>query len=117
MDERRLLASLPACSVWGSETFGRWSVPMRYPDGVVKRSVVPSELSSFYDDWRMSPGLAPSGLLFLTGMTGHRPDGSFADDTAEQIRDAFAKIDLVLAEAGLGRSAIGEIRAVASTRR
>lgn len=57
----------------------------------------------------MSPGLAAAGLLFLTGMTGHRSDGTFADDPAEQIDDAFAKVDSILSEAGLDRSAIVEM--------
>jgi enamine deaminase RidA (YjgF/YER057c/UK114 family) len=76
---------------------------------VKNRSIIPSELISYYVDWRMSPGLVCNGLLFMTGMTGHRPDGTFADDPAEQIRAAFAKIDSVLAEAALDRSSIVEM--------
>jgi len=57
----------------------------------------------------MSPGLVSNGLLFLTGMTGSRPDGSCAADPEEQMNDAFAKIDLVLAEAGLDCSALVEM--------
>lgn len=50
----------------------------------------------------MSPGVITGGLLFMTGMTGHRPDGTFAEDPEEQIRDAFAKIGTVLEAAALG---------------
>jgi len=57
----------------------------------------------------MSPGITCNGLLFMTGMTGHRPDGTFAHDPAEQISDAFAKIDSVLAAADLDRSALVEM--------
>lgn len=64
-------------------------------------SVVPPELETYYEDWHMSPGRFAGGLLFMTGMTGHRPDGTFADDPEEQIRDAFIKIDRVLEKTGL----------------
>lgn len=57
----------------------------------------------------MSPGLISNGLLFLTGMTGHRSDNTFAEDPEEQIRDAFAKVGTVLAEAGLGWESLVEM--------
>lgn len=65
------------------------------------RSIVPLDLQAYYQDWHMSPGLIGGGLLFMTGMTGHRSDGTFAEDPEEQIRDAFAKITRVLEEAEL----------------
>jgi enamine deaminase RidA (YjgF/YER057c/UK114 family) len=64
-------------------------------------SVVPTDLEPYYEGWHMSPGRIAGGLLFMTGMTGHRPDGTFAENPEEQIRDAFTKIDRVLDEAGL----------------
>ncbi len=73
------------------------------------RRVVPSQLQSYYDEWRMSPGLISNGLLFMTGMTGHRRDGTVAKDPVEQISDVFRKIDLVLSEAGLDRSSLVEM--------
>lgn len=54
----------------------------------------------------MSPGVASNGLLFITGMTGHKPDGSFATAPEEQMRDAFNNVEAVLAEAGLDRSSL-----------
>lgn len=66
-----------------------------------QRNVVPPELQSYYEDWHMSPGVIAGGLLFMTGMTGHRSDGTFAEDPEEEIRDAFTKIDNVLEKARL----------------
>lgn len=65
------------------------------------RSVVPSNLQNYYEDWHMSPGVIVGGLLFMTGMTGHRSDGTFAENPEEEIRDAFTKVDRVLGEARL----------------
>lgn len=73
------------------------------------QAVTPDNLRRLRDDWHMSPGLVSNGLLFLTGMTGSRADGSCAADPAEQIRDAFAKVLAVLAEAGLDHSHIVEL--------
>jgi len=73
------------------------------------KAVTPDNLSRLRDDWRMSPGIASNGLLFLTGMTGSRADGSCAANPEEQIRDAFAKVLDVLVEAGLDHSHIVEM--------
>lgn len=50
---------------------------------------------------RMSPGVLSQGHLFLTGMTGADADGRMPADAEAQFRNAFDKIALVLAEAGL----------------
>ena len=73
------------------------------------RSIIPPELQGYNDDWRMSPGVSSNGLLFLTGMTGHRPDGTFSADAEEQFSAAFGKIEAVLSEAGLDRSTLIEM--------
>lgn len=74
-----------------------------------RRSVVPPQLRSYRDDWHMSPGVVINGLVFLTGMTGRRDDGSIAEDPEQQIRDAFAKVQLVLEEVGSDLSAVVEM--------
>ena len=66
------------------------------------------ELADYRDEWHMSPGVESNGLLFLTGMTGHRPDGA-SSDPETQIRDAFAKVDAVLRSAGLDSSHVIEM--------
>ncbi|WP_208999946.1 RidA family protein [Stappia sediminis] len=76
---------------------------------MTKRAHVPKDLQSYYDDWRMSPGLEADGFLFLTGFTGAGTDGTMPEDTEMQIRQAFAKVGLVLREAGLSFDSIVEM--------
>lgn len=71
-----------------------------------KTAIVPDELKSFYDDWKMSPGLACGDFLFLTGFTGADADGTLSSDPERQMHNAFRKIGLVLTEAGLGYGAL-----------
>lgn len=49
----------------------------------------------------MSPAILSRGHVFVTGMTGSGPDGTFDPKPEGQIRDAFAKIEEVLEAAGL----------------
>ncbi|MEM9048846.1 MAG: RidA family protein [Pseudomonadota bacterium] len=56
-----------------------------------------------------SPGIRAHGIVFVTGMTGSRDDGTMPDSLDEQVRNAFAKIAAVLGEAGLGLSDIVEM--------
>ena len=64
-------------------------------------SVVPAALDSYVREWRMSPGLEHDGFVFMTGFTGAGPDGALSNEPREQIEHAFAKVSLVLEEAGL----------------
>lgn len=69
---------------------------------VMKRSaIVPKELKSYYDDWKMSPGHLSNDHVFLTGFTGVNADGSLSRDPETQMRSAFDKVGLVLREAGM----------------
>ena len=74
-----------------------------------RRAIVPKELTSFYDDWKMSPGLLCENTLFLTGFTGANADGVLSDDPETQMRNAFEKIGYVLRDAGLGFDALVEM--------
>ena len=73
------------------------------------RAIIPGELKRYYDDWRMSPGVAHRGAVYLTGMTATAADGTVPADAGSQIREAFRKVGLVLEEAGLGFSDILEM--------
>ncbi len=73
------------------------------------KPIVPSELRTYYEDWRMSPGLQADGFLFLTGFTGTGVDGTLSADPGTQIRAAFDKVALVLTEAGLDFGAVVEM--------
>ncbi|MEM9476264.1 MAG: RidA family protein [Pseudomonadota bacterium] len=58
---------------------------------------------------KVSPGIISGDHVFLTGVTGSRPDGSMPEGVEDQVRSAFDKIGSVLAEAGLGHDAIIEM--------
>lgn len=58
---------------------------------------------------KVSPGIVSGDHVFLTGVTGSRPDGSMPEGIRDQIRSAFEKIGAVLAEAGLSYDAIVEM--------
>jgi len=77
---------------------------------MIKSAIVPNELQSYYDEWKMSPGLACGDFVFLTGFTGRdADDGHLPSDTEAQIRNAFRKVELVLEKADLGFEAIVEM--------
>ena len=73
------------------------------------KPIVPAELQSYYDDWRMSPGLLVDGFLFLTGFTGAGSDGTLSEDPETQMRNAFDKMGLVLRKANLDFNSIVEM--------
>jgi enamine deaminase RidA (YjgF/YER057c/UK114 family) len=70
--------------------------------------ITPPELADYRDEWHMCPGIESNGLLFLTGMTGHRPEGA-SPDPETQIREAFGRVDAVLGAAGLDSSRVVEM--------
>ena len=76
---------------------------------MTKTAVIPDDLRSFYEDWRMSPGLACDGFVFLTGFTGADQQGVLPEDPEAQMRRAFEKVGSVLRAAGLGFDAIVEM--------
>ena len=65
------------------------------------KPIIPAGMESYSDDWRMSPGLACNGFVFLTGFTGAQSDGSLSSDPEEQIRQAFNKVASVLGHGGM----------------
>lgn len=74
-----------------------------------RRAIVPDELKSYYDDWKMSPGLISGDHMFLTGFTGTGPDGVCSTDPATQFRTAFHQVEVVLREAGLDFGSVVEM--------
>ena len=68
---------------------------------MVKTPIIPKEMQSYYDDWRMSPGLKCDGFVFFTGFTGVAPDGALSSDPEQQIRQAFLQVARVLEEGGM----------------
>lgn len=74
-----------------------------------KTAVIPGDMQTYHDDWKMSPGLACGDFVFLTGFTGADPSGDMSSDPEAQMRNAFKKVERVLAEAGLDFSAVVEM--------
>lgn len=66
-----------------------------------KHPIIPAEMQSIYDDWRMSPGIAVGDLVFLTGFNGMGLDGTVSDNPVEQIETAFRQVEMVLSEGGM----------------
>ena len=63
---------------------------------MVATAITPPAFDSYSRDWRMSPGLATNGFVFLTGFTGGQPDGSISGVPETQIREAFRNVQKVL---------------------
>lgn len=71
--------------------------------------LIPTELQSYYDEWKMSPGIVSNGHIFFTGFTGVDENGELSSNPETQIRCVFEKIGLVLREAGTAYNAIVEM--------
>ena len=66
-----------------------------------KRDVVfPAERHDLYELHRYSPAIRSNGFLFVSGQVGSRKDGSPEPDLKDQVRLAFANLNVILAEAG-----------------
>ncbi|UWR13742.1 RidA family protein [Sulfitobacter sp. M368] len=74
-----------------------------------KRAIIPAAVAAAAEALNMSPGIVSGDHLYLTGTTGSGPDGAMPGDPTAQFEQAFAKIGMVLAEAGLGMDAIVEM--------
>ncbi|WP_420415505.1 RidA family protein [Roseibium sp.] len=74
-----------------------------------KRAVCPPAFQAAAKAMNASPAILSCNHLFLTGMTGSRADGSMPGDPHEQFRNAFEKINAILAEENLNFSAVVEM--------
>lgn len=59
-------------------------------------AIIPDEMQSLYDKWKMSPAIACNGLAFLTGFNGAPIAGDVSDDPREQFEETFRQISSVL---------------------
>ena len=73
---------------------------------MTRRAIVPQAMAEMARDWRMSPGVLSGDHLFLTGFNGCAIDGTVPTDPVAQFDIAFEAVEMVLAEAGLGWSAV-----------
>ena len=67
----------------------------------MKRTMTTPEFANYPGDWHLSPVLDTGEFVFLSGITGVRPDGSLSDDAGTQFRDAFRFVAMHLETAGL----------------
>lgn len=76
---------------------------------MTKTAIFPPGSQEAATQIKVSPGIVSGEHVFLTGVTGSRPDGSMPEKTEDQFRCAFNKIGAVLNEAGLTYDAIVEM--------
>ncbi len=76
---------------------------------MTKRAIVPPAFAAAAARLNMSPAILSGGFLFLTGVTGGDAEGRMPADAEAQIRNAFAKVEAVLEEAGLTLDAVVEM--------
>ncbi len=55
----------------------------------------------FHDEWHFSPALDTGEFVFISGVTGCRPDGSVSSDPETQFRDTFQFLGETLNAANL----------------
>ncbi len=67
---------------------------------VKREAVFPVGRQDIYDRNHYSPAVRSSGLLFVSGQVGSRPDGSVEPDPQAQVRLAFTNLLAVLDAAG-----------------
>lgn len=65
--------------------------------------------SEFEDQWHFSHIVRSRGLLFMSGVTGTRPDGGVNADPTAQFRQLFQHLRQYLLAAGAGFDSIVEI--------
>lgn len=73
------------------------------------RTLAAPEFAHYPADWHLSPVLDTGELVFLSGQTGCRPDGTVAADPEQQFRDAFGFLQANLAAAGLSLADVVEM--------
>ncbi|MFF7710897.1 Rid family hydrolase [Pseudomonas sp. NPDC007930] len=62
--------------------------------------IFPAGRRALYERNRYSPAIRRDGLLFVSGQVGSREDGSPEPNLKAQVRQAFANLNAILAEAG-----------------
>ena len=76
---------------------------------MAKQAVIPGNMVSLYQDWKMAPGSEIAGFVFVTGFNGTDLDGETSTDPATQINAAFDQVFGVLSDAGMDARHIVEV--------
>ncbi len=69
----------------------------------------PPPFEALERDWHLSPIVDAEDYVFLSGVTGYRPDSTVDPDPERQFRDAFSFVEANLAEVGLGWADVVEM--------
>jgi enamine deaminase RidA (YjgF/YER057c/UK114 family) len=72
-------------------------------------AIVPPSWSEFYQATNIPAAVRIGATLRLTGHTGDRPDGSFAEEAEAQIRQSFANVATTLEACGATWADVVEI--------
>ncbi|WP_299476089.1 hypothetical protein [uncultured Roseibium sp.] len=56
-----------------------------------RRALIPDGTQAAVNDLKISPGILSHDHVFVTGMTGSRPDGSMPENLEEQFHLAFER--------------------------
>ncbi|WP_227270603.1 Rid family hydrolase [Roseobacter weihaiensis] len=75
----------------------------------MRKAIVPDALKDAAATTGFSPAVRGGDLLFLTGATGGRADGTMPKSAADQARIALEKAQIVLAAAGANEANVVEL--------
>ena len=75
----------------------------------MRKVILTPEFAHYPRDWHFSPGIDTGDFVFLSGITGTRPDHTIAADPERQVRDAFSFVRSNLLQAGIELRNIVEI--------
>lgn len=73
------------------------------------RIIHPADAAEYFREWKFSPAVECRGLVFVSGCTGGRADGSMPEGVGAQAREAFDKIGATLRASGIGFEDIVEM--------
>jgi enamine deaminase RidA (YjgF/YER057c/UK114 family) len=73
------------------------------------RIIHPADSPEYFREWKFSPAVECGGLVFVSGCTGSRADGSMPEGVSAQAREAFGKIGATLRAAGIDFADIVEM--------
>jgi enamine deaminase RidA (YjgF/YER057c/UK114 family) len=75
----------------------------------MRDAIITPDWQPFYAATGIPAAVLAGSTVRLTGHTGTRPDGSFPDDPAEQVRQTFVNVAATLAAAGCTWADVEEI--------
>jgi len=71
--------------------------------------ILPDEFKAAYENWKFAPAIRAGGMVYVSGVLGFDANATIPADVTEEIEQAFANAQIVLAAAGLDFSDIVEM--------